>query len=160
MPAFDKTYEQDVMDGAVFALISNMREGVADIINKKKMPVTSLVNNGDKMVQKYNADYYDTPNVLRELDDVTCQYLDGKINLEDYFRKAASCVHYEGHTTGDFMVFLIRDQLGLDAVKRSVGDLDAFIDNYNAAASKAGTYVFSDRFTDHIHSVSRPARRK
>ena len=160
MPAFDRTYEQDVMDGAVFALISNMREGVADIINKKKMPVTSLVNYGDKMVQKYNADYYDSPNVLRELDDVTCQYLDGKINQEDYFRKAASGAHYEGHTTGDFMVFLIRDQLGLDAVKRSVGDLDAFIDNYNAAASKAGTYVFSDRFTDHIHSVSRPARRK
>ena len=159
-PAFEKTYEKDLMDGAVAALVSNMREGVADIINKKKMPLTSLGNFSDKMLRKYNDDYFDSPNVLRELDEVTCQYLDGKINEEEYFNKATSCAHYGGHTTGDFMVFLIRDQLGLDAVKESVGDVDAFIDNYNAAATKAGTYVFSDRFTNHIHSVCKSARRK
>lgn len=159
-PAFEKTYENDLMDGAVAALVFNMREGVADIINKKKMPLTSLANYSDKMLRKYNDDYFDSPNVLRELDEVTCQYLDGKIDEEEYFNKATACAHYGGHTTGDFMVFLIRDQLGLDAVKESVGDVDAFINNYNAAATKAGTYVFSDRFTNHIHSVCKSARRK
>lgn len=58
------------------------------------------------------------------------------------------------------MVFLIRDRLGLDAVVESVGDLDAFVDNYNKAAKMAGTYVFSDKFTNHIHSVSQSAKRK
>lgn len=68
-------------------------------------------------------------------------------------------MHYEGHTTGSYMVFLIRDQLGIEAVVESVGNLDAFIDNYNKAAEKAGTYKFSDKFTKHIHDVSIPAKR-
>lgn len=36
-PVFETIYANDVMDGAVAALVFNMREGVADIINKKKM---------------------------------------------------------------------------------------------------------------------------
>lgn len=57
------------------------------------------------------------------------------------------------------MFFLIRDNLGLDSVVESVGNLDKFIDNYNKAAEKAGTYRFSKRFTDHIHSISTKAKK-
>lgn len=124
------------------------------------MPLESLVPYGDGILKIYNADYLDSPDVLRELDETTCRYLDKQISEEDYYRKASGCAHFGGHTTGDFMVFLIRDQLGLEAVVDSVGDLDAFVDNYNKAAHKAGTYQFSDRFINHIHAVSRPAKRK
>lgn len=159
-PVFDSVYADDIKDGAVIALAENMREGVADIINKKSMPLQELVPYGESILRVYNADYLSSPEVLAELDSVTCSYLDGNISEKEYFRKAGNCAHFGGHTTGDFMVFLIRDQLGIDAVVTSVGDLDAFVDNYNEAARKAGTYVFSDRFTDHIHSLSQPRRRK
>lgn len=159
MPVFNTIYKADIMDGAVLALVNNMREGVADILNKKEMPLKSLAPYGKQILDAYNADYANSPRVLAQLDSVTCEYLDGKIDMEKYFQKAFECAHYEGHTTGSYMVFLIRDQLGINAVVESVGDLDAFVDNYNIAAEKAGTYKFSDRFTQHIHDVSIPAKR-
>lgn len=159
MPVFDTVYKQDIMDGALLALVHNMREGVADILNKKEMPLKSLTPYGDKMLAAYNADYATTPQTLAQLDAATCDFLDGKIDMEQYFQKAFECVHYEGHTTGDYMVFLIRDQLGIDAVIESVGNVETFVDNYNKAAEKAGTYKFSDRFIQHIHSICAPARR-
>jgi len=156
---FDAVYKEDIIDCAVLPLVNNMREGVADLINKKEMPLKSLTPYGRQMLEIYNADYENSPQVLAQLDTITCDYLDGKFDVEQYFEKAVECCHFEGHTTGSYMVFLIRDQLGLDAVIESVGDLDAFIDNYNKAAGKAGTYQFSDRFVKHIHGVSRPAKR-
>lgn len=159
MPVFNTVYKDDVTDGAVIALVNNMREGVADILNKKQMPLTSLAPYGAQMLTIYNADYENSPQVLAELDNITCDYLDGRLDMKRYLQKAYGCAHFEGHTTGDYMVFLIRDQLGIDAVVSSVGDLDKFIDNYNAAAEKAGTYKFSDRFTEHIHKISSAAKR-
>lgn len=159
MPVFNSVYKEDVMDGAALFLVSNMKEGVADILNKKQMPLKSLAPYGKQMLAIYNSDYENSPEVLAEMDAITCDYLDGKLDMEQYFQKAFGCIHFEGHTTGDYMIFLIRDQLGLDAVIESVGDLDKFIDNYNTAAEKAGKYKFSDRFTEHIHRVSTPAKR-
>lgn len=159
MPVFNTVYKDDVMDGAVLALVHNMREGVADILNKKEMPLKSLAPYGKKMLAAYNSDYADSPLTLAQLDAVTCEFLDGKLDMEQYFQKAFGCVHYEGHTTGDFMVFLIRDQLGMDAVIESVGNVESFVDNYNKAAEKSGTYRFSDRFTRHIHDICSPARK-
>ena len=46
MPVFNTVYKDDVMDGAVLFLVNNMREGVADILNKKQMPLTSLAPYG------------------------------------------------------------------------------------------------------------------
>ena len=159
MPVFGSVYKDDVMDGAVMFLVNNMREGVADILNKKQMPLSSLEPYGKRMLDVYNADYENSPQVLAEIDKITCDYLDGKLDMEQYFQKAFGCIHFEGHTTGDYMVFLIRDQLGIEAVVESVGDLDKFIDNYNAAAEKAEKYKFSDRFTEHIHKISTSAKR-
>lgn len=159
MPVLNSVYKEDIVDGAAFALVNYMREGVADILNKKEMPLKSLAPYGEKMLATYNADFEASPQVLARLDSATSQFLDGKINMEQYFGKAAECIPFEGHTTGSYMVFLIRDKLGIDAVVESVGDLDAFVDNYNAAAEKAGTYKFSDRFTQHIHNVSSHAKR-
>lgn len=159
MPVFNIVYKEDIIDGALLALVHNMREGVADILNKKKMPLESLAPYGDKMLAAYNADYAAAPQTLAQLDAVTCDFLDGKFDMEQYFQKAFECARYEGHTTGDYMVFLIRDQLGIDAVIESVGNVEAFVDNYNKAAEKAGTYKFSDRFTQHIHDICAPAKR-
>lgn len=159
-PVLESIYAEDVMDGAVSALVQNMREGVADIFNKKQMPQTDLYPYGESILKVYNEDYFNSPKVLEELDSITCRYLDNEIPFKEYFREARGCALFEGHTTGDFMVFLIRDRLGMDAVVESVGDLDKFVDNYNKAAEKAGTYRFSDRFTEHIHKVSQPAKHK
>ena len=157
-PVFEANYSKDIIDGAVIALVNNMREGVADIINKKEMPLKSLVPYSESILKIYNEDYFNTPVVLEKLDKVTCQFLDNNITEENYFEKAIGCSHFEGHTTGDYMVFLIKEQLGIEAVIESVGNLDLFIDNYNKAALQAGSYVFSDKFTNHIHNLSNGAR--
>lgn len=51
------------------------------------------------------------------------------------------------------MVFLIRDQLGLQVAIDCFCDFPAFIRRYNEAAVKADTYVFSDTFVEHINKV-------
>lgn len=158
-PLFESVYAKDINDGAAIALAENMREGVADIINKKHMPLESLEPYGDNILKIYNDDYLSSPKVLAELDSLTCGYLDKAIPAEVYRRSAIQCAHFGGHTTGDFMVFLIRDQLGMEAVVESLGDLDRFVCNYNKAAEKAGTYVFSDRFTRYICDLSKDAKR-
>lgn len=158
-PLFESRYSGDVTDAAVYALMLNMQEGTADIINKKQMPVTSLPPYGDDVVKLYNEDYFATPATLEVLDRATCDFLGGTIDREAYGNAALQSVHFGGHTTGDFMVFLIRDNLGLEAAVDSFCDFDKFIDNYNKAASIAGTYRFSDRFTAHIHAISTQMRR-
>lgn len=70
-PLFESRYQGDVTDAAVYALMLNMQEGTADIINKKQMPVTSLPPYGDDVVKMYNEDYYATPAALEALDRAT-----------------------------------------------------------------------------------------
>lgn len=115
-PCFEANYSGDINDPAAEALVYNMMEGTADIINKKRMPLTSLAPYGQDMLEIYNADYFASPDVLRELDLATCDFLDGKVSFEEYTNRALSCAHFGGHTTGDYMVFMMRDNLGLEAV--------------------------------------------
>ncbi|MDE5720185.1 MAG: hypothetical protein K2I34_05390 [Paramuribaculum sp.] len=56
-PLFESVYAKDINDGAAIALAENMREGVADIINKKHMPLESLEPYGDNILKIYNDDY-------------------------------------------------------------------------------------------------------
>lgn len=159
-PLMECKYDKDITDGAAQTLLYNMTEGTADIINKKKMPLESLAPYGENILKLYNDDYFSTPSVLAELDSVTIDYLDKKITLEKYNSSAFSCSHFGGHTTGDFMVFLIRDHLGLEVVIESFCDLDKFVKNYNKAAKLAGTYQFSDRFVKHIENTAREAEKR
>lgn len=124
------------------------------------MPLESLAPYGDNMLKIYNDDYFSTPTVLAELDSVTVAYLDKKIPEKKYRSSAMSCAHFGGHTTGDFMVFLIRDRLGLDAVTDSFCDLEKFVKNYNKAARLADTYQFSNRFINHIIAVANEAKKE
>lgn len=55
---------------------------------------------------------------------------------------------------------MIRDNLGLEAVVESYGDIVGFVDNYNSAAAKADGYRFSDRFVNHIREIDSAARRR
>lgn len=157
-PMMRRNYENEVEDAAVYALLLNMMEGTADMINKKEMPVKSLFPYGDYMVEIYNVDYFDSPKTLAHLDKVTTDRIAGKISEEDYEREAISCARFGGHTTGDFMVFLIRDQLGKEAAVESFCDIAKFVDNYNRAAAKAGTYTFTPEFVAHIHAQDQKMR--
>ena len=145
-------FRKDSDGAALIAIVRNQLEGAADLINKGKMPVDRLGAYGPEIVKMYNDDYFDSPNVLRQLDSLTCGYLAGTIDVKQY-QAAAECAHFEGHTTGDYMVFLIRDKLGKQAVIDCLADFPAFVLRYNEAARKAGTYVFSDTFVQHIDSI-------
>ena len=147
----ESIYKQDSKDHALMAIMWNQQEGTADMINKPVMPVKQMGVYDETVVKTYNDDYFSTPQVLQELDSLTCQYLAGKIKKKQY-RKARECAHFEGHTTGDYMVFLIRDQLDKKAAIECFGDFAQFVRLYNEAARKAGTYIFSDTFVKHIES--------
>ena len=139
-------------DAALQAIVRNQLEGAADLINKGTMPTDKLGAYGPDIVKMYNDDYFDSPNVLRQLDSLTCGYLAGTLDVKQY-QAAAECAHFEGHTTGDYMVFLIRDQLGQQAAIDCLGDFSAFVQRYNEAARKADGYVFSETFVSHIDSI-------
>ena len=145
-------YHRDCDDAALQAIVRNQLEGAADLINKGTMPTDKLGAYGPDIVKMYNDDYFDSPNVLRQLDSLTCGYLAGKLDAKQY-QAAAGCAHFEGHTTGDYMVFLIRDQLGQQAAIDCLGDFSAFVQRYNEAARKADAYVFSETFVSHIDSI-------
>lgn len=150
-PILMSKYKQDITDYAIYVLYRNQLEGTADMINKPVMPTDKMGIYGEKIKKAYNDDYFSTPQVLQELDSLTCQYLAGKITEKQY-KKVINCAHFEGHTTGDYMVFLIRDQLGKKAAIECFGDFDKFVNLYNEAARKANTYVFSDTFVKHIEN--------
>lgn len=149
---WDLRYPKDSDDPALTALVYNQMEGTADLISKPEMPVTKLGLYGPEIVKMYNDDYAATPEVLKQLDNLTCDYAAGKITAEQ-FEEAAGCAHFGGHTTGDYMVFLIRDQLGLQTAIDCFCDIPAFVRRYNEAAAKADTYVFSDAFVQYIDKV-------
>ena len=149
---WDKRYPTDSDDPALTALVYNQMEGTADLISKPDMPVTKLGLYGPEIVKMYNDDYAASPAVLSRLDSLTCGYVSGKVSAKD-FEAAAECAHFGGHTTGDYMVFLIRDQLGLQAAVDCFCDIPAFVRRYNEAAAKAGTYVFSDTFVQYIDKI-------
>ena len=145
-------YKCGTNDDAFYAISVMQQEGTADLINKQKMPVDKLGAYGADLVKMYNDDYFSSPEVLKQLDNLTTDYLAGKITKEQY-RATRQCAHFGGHTTGDYMVFLIRDQLGLQAVIDCFPNFSAFVHRYNEAATKAGTYVFSDTFVQHIDKI-------
>ena len=155
----ESMYKQDSKDHALTAIMWNQQEGTADMISKPVMPVKQMGIYDETVVKSYNDDYFSTPQVLQELDSLTCQYLAGKITKKQY-RKARECAHFEGHTTGDYMVFLIRDQLGKKAAVECFGDFAQFVRLYNEAARKASTYVFSDTFVKHIESECERAKQE
>ena len=148
-PILMSKYKQDITDFAIIALYRNQLEGTADMISKPNMPTDKMGIYGETIKKTYNDDYLSTPLVLQEMDSLTCQFLSGKITKKQY-RKVMNCAHFEGHTTGDYMVFLIRDQLGKKAAIECFGDFAEFVHRYNKAAQKANSYVFSDTFVKHI----------
>ncbi len=156
---WERRYHQDSDDPALTAIVCNQMEGTADLISKPEMPVTKLGLYGPEIVKMYNDDYADSPNVLRQLDSLTCAYQAGEITARQ-FEAAGECAHLGGHTTGDFMVFLIRDQLGLQAAIDCFCDIPAFVRRYNEAAAKAGTYVMSDTFVQYIDKVCKEMENK
>lgn len=145
-------YHHDTNDAAFIALCTMQQEGTADIINKQKMPLDKMPPYGPDIVKMYNDDYFSTPEVLKQLDELTTDYLAGKISQKEY-AKARNCAHFGGHTTGDYMVFLIRDQLGLQTAIDCFADISAFVHRYNEAAKKADTYIFSDAFVKHVDTI-------
>ena len=100
----------------------------------------------------YNQAYADTPEALQVLDEMVQGYLDKQVP-QDIYDAATEVALYGGHTGGDYMGFLIRDRLGMEAAVNMCGDIVAFVKIYNEAARQAGTYVFSDRFVNHVEKV-------
>lgn len=146
-------------DDAVIRTLRRMQvEGMADMINKITMPTDRLGAYGPEFVEMYNQAYADTPEALQVLDEMVQGYLDKQVP-QDIYDAATEVALYGGHTGGDYMVFLIRDRLGMEAAVNMCGDIVAFVKLYNEAARQAGTYVLSDRFVNHVEKVMEGLRK-
>lgn len=150
----DDSY-QDTTDPLAISLCDLQSEGMADMINKQQMPLQALGAYPQELVEFYNADYYSTPELLKEMDEIVAAYVNGEIDKSGY-REVRNCVHFGGHTGGSYMVFLIRDQLGLQAAIDSCCDMIAFVERYNEAATQSDGYVFSDTFVAHVKEIFGP----
>lgn len=149
----EQLYTKDCQDPALIAIYRMQNEGTADLINKVELPAKTLGGYDKAVVDVYNNDYLSSPEVLAELDSLTCGYIDKRLTRKQY-RDAQYCAHMEGHTTGDYITFLIRREIGLKAVIECLGDFPAFVRLYNKAAGQTGTYVFSDKFVKHIEEMT------
>lgn len=142
----------DFDDPVLTVLVALQAEGAADLINKPVMPLERLTGYDEASVAAYNADYFASEEQLRTIDALVCDYATGKIGLQTLYG-VFDCLHYGGHTGGDFMVFLIRDQLGPDAAIGACGDILRFVRTYNSAAELAGKYRFSDAFVAYVEAA-------
>ena len=149
----EKLYTKDCKDPALIAIYRMQNEGTADLINKTELPAKTFGGYDKAVVDVYNSDYLSSPEVLAELDSLTCGYIEKRLTFKQY-REAQYCAHMEGHTTGDYMTFLIRRELGEKAAIGCLGDFPSFVRTYNQAAKKVGTYVFSDKFVKHIEEMT------
>lgn len=87
---WDLRYPKDSDDPTLTALVYNQMEGTADLISKPEMPVTKLGLYGPEIVKMYNDDYAATPEVLKQLDNLTCDYAAGKLQPSNLRRLPAA----------------------------------------------------------------------
>lgn len=87
---WDLRYPKDSDDPALTALVYNQMEGTTDLISKPEMPVTKLGLYGPEIVKMYNDDYAATPEVLKQLDNLTCDYAAGKLQPSNLKRPPAA----------------------------------------------------------------------
>lgn len=140
----------DTKDPLFHALVDLQAEGIADVITKHSLPVTNLGLYPQDLADLYNQICESTPELLKEMDELVVAYAEGEAE-EAQYKRVRQLI--SAHPGGDYMVFLIKDQLGLQAAIDVCGDIPAFIHCYNEAAAQADSYVFSESFVAYIEKL-------
>ena len=126
-----------------------MNEGIADLINKKDTTIEE-----DKLPEviqnMYTNAFINTYSKLRELDSVTCSYLDGKISEKEFNDKMDGFFLFGGHPNGYYMTRLIAKCYMKPELIANFYNTPGFFRIYNQCAMNCNEYVFSDRFMNYM----------
>ena len=86
---------------------------VQDVIGSLRQTPQTIEEQADSLMA-FLKTYDERKQKLMERTEGRDGYLDGSLSMTQY-RKAQYCAHMDGHTTGDYMTFLIRKHFGLKA---------------------------------------------
>lgn len=155
---FHHNYRDMIMPGSfkdpLLDVVNSMHaEGVADLINKEEPPFEDMAGLSSELVNMYNVDFSNTPQLLQAIDSLTLAYVRGDID-DKGFEEVRSMVKYGGHANGHYMALLIKNANGMRDMISTYDDPVAFIKLYNKAAAKHGNeHVFSSEFIDYLEKA-------
>lgn len=131
------------------------QEGMADLIDKPKPPLKKLGFYPRSILDFYNTDFYNTPQVLQQLDGLCSSYLRGELKEKDLEAKLENYFRFGGHSNGYYMSLLIASCLGREVLIDTYDDTLAFIELYNKSARmKEDQHVFSEEFLALVRQAS------
>jgi len=130
------------------------QEGVADVIDKDKPPLESLLSLPKSLVDMYNTDYLKAPKNLKKLDSLSRLYSTKKINESELSEQLNNIVRFGGHTMGIYMSFLINENIGKKPLIETYNKPVEFFEIYNKVAKDIEVaYVFSEEFLNTINEL-------
>lgn len=130
-------------------------EGIADLIDKKENIAESISNKGipEPFIKQYLDAHKNTPEILKEFDNIIVSYLKNEINKEELESKVNNFFLSGGHPNGYYMSRLIEKAGFKDEMLKSFYSPTEFIKIYNKAAQKENEYVFSKEFITYLESL-------
>jgi hypothetical protein len=149
---YRKLNTKDFDNALMVELNKSHQEGLADLIDKEKPPLSKSVLFPQSILQIYNDDYQRTPENLRVLDSLVVGYIHNRIDSATYHKMIRNYFKFGGHTSGIYISFLIEEKAGKASLIESYNNPVAFIYIYNRIASNLpDEYVFSQDFLNYIN---------
>jgi hypothetical protein len=127
-------------------------EGIADLIDKKENIVESIKGIGlpDSFIEMYSDTYENTPQILKNFDDIVCSFARTEISEEEFNSKVKDYFLFGGHPNGYYMSKMIKKTGLTDELLKSFYSPIEFLKLYNQSARKEKGYIFSDEFINYI----------
>lgn len=145
-----KQYESPLM----IKLNGIQQEGIADLIDKEKPPLESLLSLPKSLVDAYNQDYLKATENLKKLDSVSQLYFEKKMDDLELKKQLNGIVGFGGHTLGIYMSFLINERLGKEIMIETYDNPIRFFEIYNEVAIDVpDAHVFSNDFMEQIKEL-------
>ncbi len=132
-------------------------EGVADLIDKKRAPISSFPAYMDDYMNAYNEAFSQSYVQLWEFDRAMQRMSACNTGCGDIAGEISELLPFGGHPQGFHMALAIRDIFGTERVVETVGDPVAFFRAYQEAAHQAPSifYHFSDETMNYLDRLER-----
>ncbi len=130
------------------------QEGLADLIDKKPPPnyMTELLPTF--LVEDYKSIFYDTPQILKQLDSLVVQHTNGKLSQEELDKALQGYFKFGGHPNGYYMALKIKEQLGLQVLIDSYNNPIEFLRLYQLAIkTETDEYPFTIEFMKYLETL-------
>ena len=153
--AYRRHFEQSMKHSLLRLIDGWLNEGVADLIDKESVSDLSVafIRYGfpESYVEAYNEVYQSTPQMIKELEQLTLSFAHNEIDEKEYKSKLPEFDQYGGHPNGFYMTTLIKNA-GLE--KELISSFNSpveFMKLYNKSVAKE--YALGSEFMDYIENI-------